>query len=184
MGNLSEVVSALAAVGALVAAVWAGLTAKKLYDMETRRDEMSSELQRRRAASRVSAWVCTHFPEGVNEGANRRDGVIIANQGDCPIYDVRIESTGKDGLQKKEIVQHVLPPGEYFVGSRSDAFQWDSPDQTQCLEGIIRPITKKPDWRVTQLKFQDADGNRWLRDERGRLGGDTPLTAASATRPR
>lgn len=173
MGLVAEVVSALAAVGALVAAVWAGITAKRLYLIEAERDRMEMVRERRRGAARVSAWVCTHFANEGSVSGSRRDGILIANLGECPIYDVEVSSTNKLGQEQALLKQNVLPPGQYFVASTNDAYQWAFPDQVESLEGTLRPITKKAEWRVTRMSFADADGLRWARDDKGRLSEES-----------
>lgn len=41
MGTVPEWISVLVAAAALIAAVWAGLTSKRLFDVERKRDEVA-----------------------------------------------------------------------------------------------------------------------------------------------
>lgn len=161
-------VSALAAIGALGAAVWAGRSAKQLYLVESRRDEVAAEREAAEAARRVSAWIAIHLPNGRSDDQGRVDGMILTNAGTTPIFDIEVTSNDYTGRAQRDLHLSVLPPGEYFTQTES-TYGWTFPDPTKAFSGLIRPITRKEEWRVTGLTFMDASGLRWRRDETGRL---------------
>lgn len=158
-------ISALSALGALVAGSVAAVVAKRLYDVERGRDRDLAQERRRERPSRVSAWVVTYVTE--NE---RTDGLVLSNQAGTPIYDVRIESTDKLGSDEPLLKLDVAPPGQFFVGrDRRSNFHWSFPESVDQLVGLLQPVMKKPEWGVQALRFTDASGVRWLRDRRGIL---------------
>lgn len=81
MSDFPSWISALTAVGALVAAVWAGLTAKRLYVIESHRDEDQAFLRRSAAAQLVSAWPAVLLK---SEGTTKSFGLVIFNGGSTP----------------------------------------------------------------------------------------------------
>ena len=164
----SDWISAVASVGALSAAVWAARTAKQVHDMEFGRDRTSADERFRASARLVSAWTAVYLPDGP-EGAIASDGVVIANRSSTPIFDIEIASTDKTGNAQPSLRLQVLPPGEYYCASTSGPYHWKYPDVAQAFPGNLRPIAKKPEWRVVDFTFNDAAGRPWRRDRTGLL---------------
>lgn len=164
MAAAAEWMNALAAFGALAAAVWAALTTRRLYRIESERDQIAEIARRREQASRVSAWAAVRW----DETGSRRDGIVIQNESTSPVFDVKIESE-HHSEESYPLTLTVLPPGTYFAAKTSTKYHWEFPDAVSQLEGVIRPIMKKPQWKVISLAFADASGDEWARTERGIL---------------
>ncbi|MCE1178349.1 MAG: hypothetical protein LWW86_04880 [Micrococcales bacterium] len=174
MGNFADWISALAGAGALAAAVWAGVTAKRLYDIERERDDRAVERLRRESASLVSAWIGVHSeqPDVPEDRQQRKFGVVVANRGTTPIHDIRVSSRNQDNRAQKPIEHRILPPGVYFIAESKDPqakFPWKFPEQVSTLAGRVRPVTAARNWAVTDLTFRDSNGVQWRRDLQGNL---------------
>lgn len=166
----ADLISALAALGALVVATWAALVARQVRDIEKRRDLAADQERRRSLAVKVSAWITAYEPDS----EERQDGITLENRSHCPIYDVCIESTNKKGAAEPWIHLNVVPPGRYFIARRGDEYRWSFPVERNHLHGEHRPIMKKPEWSVTSVTFTDASGIEWVRNRRGILDEAAP----------
>lgn len=169
-GSIAEWISAIAALGALVAAVFAARVSKRLFVTEIGRDAKSEEREIREQASRVAAW-CAAFPPQA-EGERLVRALHILNSSDEPVYEVEVCSTYSmkqiaDPEPQKPLHLAILPPGELIA--RADAkYGWGFPEDRQSIDDHYRPVTKNSGWRVTELAFTDAHGIRWVRS-RGSL---------------
>lgn len=166
METAAQVIAAIAGVGALIAAMWAGLTAQRLYDIELGRDRYLQQERERSDAQRVTAWVSVLRPGS----DSRRNGLSLHNGSTAPIYDVTIKSTGADGRAEPDVRLHVVPPGKYFIARDPDSkYHWELAEDVAALDGHVRPVMKKLDWSVSLLLFRDAAGRSWQRDGAGNL---------------
>jgi len=161
LGSLAEWISALGAIGALAAAIWAAKTSVKLFAIETGRDELAAAKDERRQASGIAAW-CV----GRNDGPGKR-GILIRNSSDDPVHDVTIESTyaPKKDLEPEPqapLTLAILPPGDY-IAEEHPKFHWDFPEYREAADDQLQPIMKNPQWMVTAIRFTDAHGNTWER---------------------
>ena len=76
------------------AAVWAGLTARKLYTIERRREDDRDVAEESRQTELVASWVswtdqpriAMHLPDGRTSRAN----LAIQNGSAVPVYDVQV----------------------------------------------------------------------------------------------
>lgn len=168
LGTPAEWLSALAALGALVAAVWAGMIARRLYGIERARDRARVASERRRDAALVHAWTACWFDD---QGV-RYDGLVISNTSSNPVFGMVVESVSYDGSQQPKLRLSLVPPGRYFVARSNEKYRWEFPELIEHLEGSLRPIMRNREWRVTRMLFQDVRGVSWIRTERGlRRGG-------------
>ncbi|GAA1645051.1 MULTISPECIES: hypothetical protein [Brevibacterium] len=175
MGNVAEWVSAVVALCALIAAVWAARTSRNLYEtsrdlykVESKRDEKSREREKRIQASGIASWCVRIIP---HDGSALSNGILVHNSTDSPVYDVEVTSIysvskGSDPVKLAPFTMEVLPPGD-FVAGEHPKYGWTFPDQREDIDGIVRPITKNRNWRVVTLKFTDSYGLRWMRDKNG-----------------
>lgn len=168
----AEWVSAVAALCALGAAVWAGLQAKRLYQVEADRDRQAADDREAADARRVNAWVAAHVRPGDEDYF--RPGLSLANAGSAPIFDIEVESNQQNGRSQHPMTLRVLPPGEYFVGASKDQFHWQYLEPASAFDGHLRPITRQQHWRVTMLTFTDSGGVRWQRTDAGLRKLDSP----------
>ncbi|WP_232549591.1 hypothetical protein [Propioniciclava soli] len=163
MPSVTDWITAITAILALVAATVAGRTAGRLYRIESDRDSAMALRAEREQASGVNAWCVV-----TNTEANRRDGLLVSNASDSPVYDVEVISCGPGGGQQFPLTLFVLPPGHY-VALEEASFHWTFPQAAADVDGSIRPVTKHKTWRVVRLSFTDAHGIAWVRDDHGRL---------------
>jgi len=170
LGNLAEWVSALGAIGALIAAVWAATTSGKLFRIESSRDRTAAERAEKEQASGIASW-CVKVLRGGDGEPTAGNGVQVHNSTDSPVYYVEVFSTysvSKDSepVQRKPFRMDILPPGD-FVAEEHKTYHWTFPDQKEDVQGLVRPITKNSNWRVIELRFTDSYGLRWCRIDGG-----------------
>lgn len=165
MSTVAEWISALATVGALVAATVAGRSAKRLYDIESERDRVAAASREAAAARLMNAWTAIHAPD-VSKPKIGRHGLVVSNAGEGAVFDVTVCSDDHTGKAQHPMHLHVLPPGEYFV-LRETQHLWGYPAPARAQVGMIRPISNRKEWRVTSIAFMDSAGLRWRRDASG-----------------
>lgn len=170
MGNLAEWISALTALGALIAAVWAAATSGKLFRIESSRDRTAAEREEKEQASGIASW-CVKVIRGKQAESGAANGIQVHNSSDSPVYYVEVFSTysvSKDSapVQRKPFRMDVLPPGD-FVAEEHKTYHWTFPDQKEDVDGVVRPITKNTNWRVIESRFTDSYGVRWCRNDSG-----------------
>ncbi len=131
-----------------------------MYCIESRRDELQAERQKSRFAERVSAWVAVRLVDDQIAGS----GVVLSNASGAMLFDVCISSTDHVGEPLPEITLAAVPPGDFFIEhKRDESWQWAFPDSLDVVCGDLRPVMKKPDWRVDEVEFRDAANSRWRR---------------------
>lgn len=165
MTTFFEGLSAFATLGALVAAVYAGVQAKKLYAVESARDEQARENDRRRQASQVSAWAAMQIQTG-----NRLIyGVVVRNSSDDPVYDV--QATCHGFTSGRTTILRCVPPGEYFLPNvlKEGRFHWDYAKPVEEVRDPVRPFTASDHKGVDVVTFRDNIGVAWQRAARGEL---------------
>lgn len=159
-------VTAAATLGALGAAIWAGKTAKQLYDKEHERDRDRADELRRSQAGQVAAWASwTDVPSAalrLPNGEVNRLNLALRNDSPTPVYDVRI-SYSCEGEDLGSQLFHLLSP----TGGH--------PHHREIKADGVRGLVAKPrepgerlDIRVA-VEFTDANGVRWTRNTLGRL---------------
>jgi len=176
-----EGVSAVATAGALAAAIAAAVQAKRLFGIESARDEQAKEEERRQHAKQLSAWAAVQ----IGRGGNIVYGVIVRNSSDDPVYDVQIWCHGftTDRLPSLSCV----PPGQYFVPNKDQLnddgqlCRWDFAKPVDEIHDPMRPFTASTERGVDEMTFRDNSGVAWRRTATGelaRLGDGTPASAS------
>jgi hypothetical protein len=143
-----------------------------LYGVESRRD-LDAERERRRGQGRqISAWVVV----GVGDnGTIKETGVEIVNGSTAPVYDVEIQVNGRDGDPQPTLKLTVLPPGRFY-SAKHPVYHWTFPKPS---DEPMRPVTKKPEWRVERLSFRDSANALWARDATGMLSDQSAVEPAA-----
>lgn len=166
MPTVTDWITALTAILALGAAVWAGHSAYQVNRLERERDREAEWRRRTEQAAGINAWCAKERRAGDEPSAV---GLTVANASSAPVYDVAVWSTKFD-TRLKPLTMTVLPPGTYFAAETHEAYQWKYPEQCGIAQGpVVAPITKRADWRVVGLEFTDSAGARWRRDHHGVL---------------
>lgn len=160
-GSLPEWISALGAIGALTAAIWAALTSKKLFQIESGRDERAAERTAREQASHISAWC-------VAEVNTKQKGILLHNSSTSPVYNVEVYSTyaasnAGSPEPQKPFQMGILPPGDFISIASSAPYVWEFPDSTETRDEPVRPVTRNKAWAVNAIRFTDAHGLGWER---------------------
>ncbi|MCZ7436823.1 extracellular solute-binding protein [Micromonospora sp. WMMC241] len=159
-GELAAWVSAVATVFALVLALIAAIAARRAYLIEIGRDRVNEkerqqrhEFTRRAQAALVSAWW------GSTPGRRGNDwGAFVRNASETPVYQANLAVVNvHDPDVNERFDLPVIPPapGPSFHPIRVDGARHMTPNAVA-------------DYRV-EMTFSDSTGNRWMRDQHGRL---------------
>ncbi|WP_172592125.1 hypothetical protein [Subtercola boreus] len=155
MNDVPVWLAALTSVGALVAAVFAGVAAWRVARIEQQRD-------RRAQAVAVSAWASQHTADG-----RGTVGIHLLNTSGAPVTDVVVSFVDADGSPYAPLRLRILPPGSYFVQQkRSSPYKWGFPEP--AADSLVA-IMKSGTWRVDSLGFVDQGHVGWLRGSSGAL---------------
>ena len=74
LGSLADVITALTAIGALIAAILGAKHASRLFAVEAKRDESTAARERQTQASQVFAWVASRI---VDDEAKAYGAVVV-----------------------------------------------------------------------------------------------------------
>lgn len=156
-------ITALAAVAAVVAAVWAGRTAKGLYDREAARDQRVIENAERAQADLVAAWVAfSNEPLIKQKGFDmiKKGWVVrLRNASNAPVYDVDVRVDAPGGQHRAGLERMLtLPPTSAYE-------EFPMPDISHALT----PTDENYGTLRAGLSFTDASGRRWIRSSNGTL---------------
>lgn len=166
LNTFFEGLGSVATAGALIAAVYAGLQARRLYRIESGRDEQARDAERKRQASQVSAWAATR----IKTRERVIFGVVIRNSSDDPVYDVQVECHGFTTPRVPTL--QCVPPGEFFVANAVEddsKAEWDYPKPLREIRDPMRPFTISDARGVDTTIFRDNTGAGWHRAARGEL---------------
>ncbi|MBK5248941.1 MAG: hypothetical protein JJE50_05840 [Actinomycetales bacterium] len=168
-GSPADWVTAVVALGALGAAVWAGLTARDVDRVEAVRDLAAADLRRRSQATQVAAWIVVKLEVGADTG--RGIGVVVHNSSDSVIYDVEIVTSAKNERVPKPIRLEPLPPADFYVREKpGHPHGWAFAKATsEVTDAALRPVTTSRDLRVQRLTFRDSADVYWERTRHGAL---------------
>ncbi|WP_022888598.1 hypothetical protein [Agromyces italicus] len=155
----------MAAIGALVAAVAAGVNAGKLFGIESGRDTVSRNSREQSQAEAVSVWIAAC----IGDRAPGSYGVVIKNASTNVVYDVEVAVLGAGGAELPTITLTVLPPGSYYLAESASSYGWEFASEVSNFDAEIRPVAKSKDRRVMVLRFRDAANLRWERLKNGPL---------------
>ncbi|GAA3451325.1 hypothetical protein [Dactylosporangium matsuzakiense] len=124
----------------------------------------------RRDAERVCAWAVSEretFEKIITRGVV---GAAVRNAGQSPVYDVEIVFTDPPAAWTAIRRVRIVPPSEQpEVYAGFDQESTDGPVERDRIndDGTIR-LAPSADMHV-ELRFTDARGRRWQRDDQGRL---------------
>ncbi len=173
----------IAAIAALMAVLFAWLAARhtqRLLLHEARRDRRVQEREVRSQADLVGAWVaCRVTPDGGIDVTLQEYGLVVRNASPAPVFDVVVESTDYDGEPQRPLTLAVMPPGEFYAPATHEKWLWELPDPVDAVDGIVRPVMRRKERRVTGVRFRDSAGNRWHRDAMGQLTAEPAEGAAT-----
>lgn len=166
MAEVPDWITAVATALALGAAVWAGLTARKLYDIERKREASRDLADERQQAELVASWVSwTNQPDvtlTLPDGRASRAHLAMQNASPVPVYDIEVEySEGEESLGSQRF--HALSP------------TGPTPHHREIKSAAVGEFLARPrsaDARVdirVAISFTDARGTRWARTAAGQL---------------
>ncbi|MFI5912939.1 hypothetical protein [Dactylosporangium sp. NPDC051541] len=124
----------------------------------------------RRDAERVCAWAVSEretFEKIITRGVV---GAAVRNAGQSPVYDVEIVFTDPPAAWTAVRRVRIVPPSEQpEVYAGFDQESTDGPVDRDRIndDGTIR-LAPSADMHV-EVRFTDAGGRRWQRDDQGRL---------------
>jgi len=166
LNTFFEGLSAVATACALLAALYAGYQAQRLFRLELGRDEQTRDAERKRQATQVSAWAATR----IKTRERVIFGVVVRNSSDDPIYDVQVECHGFSSPRVPTL--QCVPPGEFFVANTFEddsKTEWDYPKPLQEIRDPMRPFTISDARGIDAVMFRDSAGAGWHRAARGEL---------------
>lgn len=170
-GDVPTWLGVVASVATLVAAVWAGVLAKRALSLEFARDRDRDEEARRDQASKVSAWIGIKAPPPQVPGDVRviwsgpSLGVFVRNGSSEPIYLVELALHKDDELRGTHVLPGLTPPGEHFTRVPSEAYTTMTADR----RGNEIPVDSLDETFMLEIQFTDARGRRWRRAIDGQL---------------
>ncbi len=166
-GSLADWTAVGAAALAVVYAAGAARDSRALARREADRDEQRAADAEREQAELVTSWVSVVVEAGT--GAVTSAGVVIQNASTTPVFDVCVRANDSKGVARAPLRLSVVPPGEFYAAATESAWHWEFPESVTGVGGTLRPVMRKPEWRVDHLAFTDSSSRRWRRDERGTL---------------
>lgn len=163
LGSIADIVTALTAIGALIAAIGGARHASRLFAIEAKRDDDTAARETQSQASKVFAWVASRI------GEQTTYGVVVVNSSEQAIYDVEVRVTDAYENERRPIVLTLLPPGAYYLGESSEAYGWEFASRLRSFDDEIRPVTKSKKRRILGMSFRDSSNLTWVRDDSGLL---------------
>lgn len=176
LGDVPTWVAVMLALAAGVVAYGAYVVSRKIYKIESGRDEDTREEAQRAQAAKVAAW----FADSPDGGEESAPGALIRNASELPIYNVHVGYTFSFADGEFDGIDSALNPSPeddlFGLGVDLDAL---GPDVPIILPGECHvPLDAKHlkvfhlphvgDWRVS-VAFDDASGQTWRRDFQGTL---------------
>lgn len=163
----SEFAAALFTLGAVVAAVAAGVIAHRVYKIESKREGLL-ELDRLQAqASQIAAW----FEVGevqLGPGSVSKWGARINNASQLPVYRMTIKFLHIDDAEnaqpRAEVAIPLIAPGSVFVPTPHELRK----DEGTSEGGMAIYLEPKNGFKVS-IRFTDANGRLWKRGSDGSL---------------
>jgi arabinogalactan oligomer / maltooligosaccharide transport system substrate-binding protein len=174
-GDVATWVSAVGALGALAAAIVVAIQTKRIYLLESMRDQIAEDSrkqllleQRRSQASRISCWLTVKELPGQSDKGFL--AIVVRNASEMPVYSVVLHVVDKDGHAVAAERIAVLPPADNPL---------ELPQTAICDNRLAGPrATENLDVLVS---FRDSSGVEWARDDAGRLLEEPALLKESRT---
>ncbi|MGC4758420.1 hypothetical protein [Micromonospora trifolii] len=165
LGDLPTWLSAVSAMAALAAALWAGRAAWRVVSVERERDEERLRLDARAQADLVAAWPSLVLSEPTDQESPIRWGVAVRNGSALPVHQVQVTHVpiSPHGQVEQTVVFELVPPGDFLVTGHE---LYRRPDSV-----VPRPFPAelRGRWYIVELRFTDMSGRRWHRDRHGNL---------------
>lgn len=164
LGDLPTWLSALSAMAALVAALWAGRAAWRVVSVERERDEERRRLDARAQADLIAAWPALVLSDPANQDSPLKWGVAVRNASPLPVHQVHVAHVPiSSGQGEKTVVFELVAPGDFLIAGHE---MYRRPDAQ-----VPRPFPAelRGRWYVIELRFTDMSGRRWHRDRHGNL---------------
>jgi arabinogalactan oligomer / maltooligosaccharide transport system substrate-binding protein len=168
-GDVPSWFSATVTLAALVFAVVAVVVARRTYRLESERDRVNAEARRRQdsfarrsQAALVSAWWARQESQ---EGRSRGHSwaVYLRNASDAPVYKAHLTVMGMgEHARRKALEESVVPPTQ---APTVHPIEIPTARGDRERDSSGHPLSE---YRVS-LRFTDAAGVRWIRDEYGYL---------------
>jgi hypothetical protein len=149
-GDVPTWIGAIGTVLAVLAAIYAGVQAKRVYLIERRRDHQAEDDRRRTQAVAISGWVTESTG---HSAASEWPILAIMNASTLPVYDLVATVTRSDGTRLT-----------------SEKFPSVAPAQSPLQRPLVlqeSAIGAEP--LLISLTFLDASGLIWCRDSRGKI---------------
>lgn len=175
-GTAADWLAAAGTVVAVGAAVYAGVWAKRAYELELERERDRDEERRAEQARAVVAWVAAPEFEGtmVQNGRTKwgklaKDATImIQNSSGMPVWDVHVavylqRDHGKEWEKVGGCVLPISPPQDEAYAIRL------CPDKWRSVYDEFRDMTNEYPSLQAAITFTDARGQRWMRKRAGLL---------------
>lgn len=174
LNNYADLIQGFAAIVALFISIGSSSIAwyqnkKQLAKAQEELNQSKYQIERE-SAKNVSAW----YAGGADKKNANREGIIISNLSETPIYNVSLEKSM--GGPTKRVA--LLPPGMWFVERRKEethlgSDKWKDPVQ---LVKDLESSTGYYFWEAngakipvkTILKFSESDVTLCFRDNNGR----------------
>lgn len=163
LGSIADLITALTAIGALIAAILGAKHATGLFRIEAKRDATAAAREVQSQASKAFAWVATRISE------REFYGVVVVNSSEQAIYDVEVRVTGADEAERTPVRLTILPPGAYYLEETPQAYGWTFASRLRSFDEEIRPVTKSRKRRIVGMSFRDSSNVAWVRDVDGLL---------------
>jgi arabinogalactan oligomer / maltooligosaccharide transport system substrate-binding protein len=168
-GDVPTWVSAGVTLGALIFAVAAVLVARRAFRLELERDRVNAEIRQRQDAyvrrsqsALVSAWWGSADESHARSRSAGAWGAFLRNASETPIYKANMTIVGGGNQAGPKVMEFpVVPP------TRQPVFHSVTMSRAAPVAGQ-RGARAAPDCKVS-LRFTDAAGIRWVRDEYGAL---------------
>lgn len=164
--TIANWVTALAAVAALIAAVWAGRAAWQVHDLEAKRELDRCKREEQSQAASIASWVswanqpavATRLPGGGTSPAH----LAVQNVSAVPVYNVNVTySFEEENLGEQQIF--LLSPTGLTPHHRRIRCE-----KVVALLAKPRDADERIDIQVS-LSFTDAQGATWERGPTGLL---------------
>lgn len=181
-GDVPGWLTAVATVGALIAAYVAAKQAKAIVQLELKRDEERKVLDDASQASQVAVWAT----ESVAEPVDRTSWIgrltvmsvsgFVVNNSPQPVYDVEVAwFVGEEQVFSSALA--VLPPKGLeewklpteIIARFDDATQDRGDVVLRSLEEARLLSRMAADLLRLEVSFRDSSNQRWIRDRAGRL---------------
>lgn len=174
-GTVPDWLTTAATAGALGAAMWAGVTARKLYGIEADRNEVTERERRSTQAQGIAVWSAAEI--GDDPDRPESWGLVLQNTSNDVIYSMVVNSARKTWTNNAPVATNnapayltMLPPGTFYLeGDPNGQHPWKLAKDVRYVGHELRPITKSSTIKVLSVTFRDAANRSWSRTDSGEL---------------